>query len=128
MRIRNLGLCSLILVLPTLVFSRALAAFPDASFDVKSFQSNSMSDADLLVEFNLGDEQSYLLLVSKNSVESLLLPPREQIEGRVQRLLQILKDHQSRSGEEIQDYEQRVASGESEYARGAQALSNELLG
>ncbi len=97
-------------------------------FDVSEFQSKVLDENSVLMEFSLGAEESYLWVVGKAGVDAYVLPSRERIEGRVERLRGLLKAREMRVGEGSEGYQKRVADAEVEYGREARKLSDELLG
>ena len=53
------------------------------SLSLKEIQTQLIDDNTLILEYSLGEEKSYLWLISKNSIDSYELPKREQIEAKV---------------------------------------------
>ena len=98
-----------------------------APFDVGEFQSQVLDDNSLLLEFSLGKEESYLWVVGKTTFDSYVLPPREQIESRIERLRGLLSQNAMLPNEAVDVFQERIADAEAEYSREARALSNELL-
>ena len=99
-----------------------------APFDVADFQQNVLDENSLLLEFSLGKEESYLWLVSKTEFSSYVLPPREQIEAKIQKLREFLASRQKIKGEEIETYQARIVKAENDYWLAAKQLSDELFG
>lgn len=97
-------------------------------FDVGDFQANVLGEDDLLLEFSLGTEESYLWTVDKREVAAYYLPARGAIEARVEKLRQLLSDRQLKQGESFEGYQKRIADAEVEYRSEARALSDDLLG
>ncbi len=97
-------------------------------FDVGDFQANVLDEGSVLLEFSLGKEESYLWAVSKTEVSAFYLPSRGVIESRVEKLRGLLAQTGIKQGEAVEDYQNRIASAESEYKAEARALSDELLG
>ncbi len=97
-------------------------------FDGADFQANTLDDKSVLLEFSLGNEESYLWVVSKSEISSFVFPARERIEGRVERLRTILKDRGTLPNETLEEYQARTTKEEGEYANEARALSDEILG
>ncbi len=97
-------------------------------FDVEDFQRNVLDEGSVLLEFFLGKEESYLWVVDKREVVAFVLPPRDEIEKRVEGLRSLLTARQPKSGESIDEREERVAAAEQEYWPAARELSNLLLG
>ena len=99
-----------------------------APFDVGEFQKNILDDDSLLLEFSFGDEESYLWLIGKNEFNSYILPPREQIESKIQILRELLASREMLKDESIEDYQTRIAKAETDYLIIAKDLSRELFG
>lgn len=97
-------------------------------FDVTEFQAKILDGNSLLLEFSLGKAESYLWVVGKTQFSYYVLPPREQIESKIEKLRNLLSQQTKLPDEEIEVFQNRVAEAELEYSREAQALSNELLG
>ncbi len=99
-----------------------------APFDVGAFQRDVLDEKSVLLEFSFGADESYLWLVGKNFVESYILPPREQLESRIEKLRKLIDSRGRLKDEAIEDYQTRIAAAESEYERESQIFSRELLG
>ena len=99
-----------------------------APFDVGELQNKILNEDSLLLEFFLGEKESYLWLVGKNEVSVHILPPRERIESLVESLRSLLASREKKNGETAEDYQKRIAEAENEYALEARNLSDELFG
>ena len=99
-----------------------------APFDVGEFQKNILDDDSLLLEFSFGDEESYLWLVEKTEFGSFVLPPREQIESKIQTLRELLASREMLKDESIEDYQTRIKKAEANYLIIAKELSRDLFG
>ncbi len=99
-----------------------------APFDVAEFQHNMLDDNSLLLEFSLGNDESYLWLVGKNEFSSYVLPPREKIEKSVETLRGLLASNETRPNETVEEYQTRIATAEAAYWTEARDLSKRLLG
>ena len=97
-------------------------------FDVAEFQSQVLDDNSLLLEFSLGKEESYLWAVGKTTFDSYVLPPREQIESRIEKLRGLLSQNTMLPDESVDVFQKRIADARAEYSREARTLSNDLLG
>jgi CHAT domain-containing protein/Tfp pilus assembly protein PilF len=83
----------------------------------------------LLLEISLGEQQSYLWAVRRDSLNSFVLPGELEIRrlaGRTYAALTVR--NQSIPRETAAQRQARLAAGDAEYAEAAKALSNELLG
>jgi CHAT domain-containing protein len=56
-------------------------------------QNRLLDDNSLLLEYALGETRSYVWVVSKQSIKSYLLPPRSQLEPKVQKLILQITDN-----------------------------------
>ncbi len=99
-----------------------------APFDVEEFRKNVLDDDSLLAEFAFGDEESYLWLIGKTGFYAFVLPPREQIEAKIQTLRELLAARQINADEEIEVYQTRIAQAENEFQQTAKLLSREIFG
>jgi CHAT domain-containing protein/tetratricopeptide (TPR) repeat protein len=73
-----------------------------ATLDVKAIQ-NLLDDETVLLEYKLGDQRSYLWLVSKNTLKIYLLPKRDQVEKTAREFYDAIvsrdKTKENRAGE-----------------------------
>jgi len=82
----------------------------------------------LLLEYSLGDNASYLFLVSQTSISSYQLPKRTEIEAATRRAHELLTAPQPRPGETETKRQARIKEARANYWPGAAALSQMLLG
>lgn len=99
-----------------------------APFDVGEFQKNILDDDTLLLEFSFGEEESYLWLLGKKKLNSFVLPPREQIEAKIQTLRELLAAHEKKEDEEIETYQARIVKADEDYRQISKQLSDEIFG
>jgi CHAT domain-containing protein len=97
-------------------------------FDVAEFQQNNLDDRTVLLEFSLGEKESYLWLVGKNEVSTFVLPPREVLENRIEKIRATFENRQILAGEELETYQKRLADSDAVSNPEAKLLSDELLG
>jgi CHAT domain-containing protein len=97
-------------------------------FDIVEFQQNILDEQTVLLEFSLGERESYLWVVEKNEVTHYVLPARKIIEGRVEHLRRALEEREKSSTESIEAYQRRLSGLEEIFNREAALLSCELLG
>jgi len=98
------------------------------SFDLADFQANVLKDDELLLEFSLGEQASYLWVVDKQGLVAFNLPGRALIEEKVDRLRSLLGSREIKAGESLDEYYARVRVAEAEYTDLSRTLSNELFG
>ena len=97
-------------------------------FNINEFQQNTLDQQTLLLEFSLGEKESYLWLISKNEISTYLLPSRQVIENRIEKIHHTFDSRQILPNEEIEIYQKRIAELEKTFQAEAKILSNELLG
>lgn len=90
----------------------------------------SVLDADtVLLEYLLGDERSFVWVVTPDSLKHFSLPPRAEIERAVRRVYELLTArNQTVKGETEGRRRARLADAEAEYTQAAGALSRMILG
>lgn len=97
-------------------------------FDVREFQNRILDENSILLEFSLGETESYLWLVEKDEVSSYILPAREEIESKVENLRELIAARVRKKDETIENYQARVAEADKEYPEIARQLSDKLFG
>jgi CHAT domain-containing protein/tetratricopeptide (TPR) repeat protein len=96
---------------------------------VKEIQEQVLDAETALVEYQLGDERSFVWVVTKNSLTSFELPKRAEIEEEVKRVYAFLTARNLRpKGEAEEQRQARVSQAESEYQPASAHLSQILLG
>lgn len=102
---------------------RSATLAPPRPLDIEEIQAELRDEDTLLLEYALGDEKSYLWMVTASSVSSYELPPRAEIEGGARELYRLLTAYQADSAGTG-----RADSLEEQYWRAASAMSRTLLG
>ena len=82
----------------------------------------------LLLEYSLGDDASYLFVVSQTSITSHQLPKRAEIEAATRRVRELLTAPQPQPGDTEAKYQARVKEAREGYWTQAAELSRMLLG
>jgi CHAT domain-containing protein len=82
----------------------------------------------LLLEYSLGDDASYLFVVSQTSITSHQLPKRAEIEAAARRVRELLTAPQPQPGDTQAKYQARIKEAGEGYWPHAAALSRMLLG
>src|SRR4030095_2426305 len=82
----------------------------------------------LLLEYSLGDEASYLFVVSQTSITWRRLPKRAEIEEATRRVRELLTAPQPQPGDTEAKYQARVKEATESYWMQAAELSRMLLG
>lgn len=95
---------------------------------LKQIQDELRDTDTLLLQYSLGERQSYLWAVSADSFSSFELPPRKTIEDAATEIYKLLTARQSTDGQSNKDYEANVAASEALYLERAGPLAQMLLG
>jgi CHAT domain-containing protein len=86
-------------------------------------------DADtLFLEFSLGEKHSWLWVVSPSSIETVPLPPRDQIATAARQIYTLLTARQGKKGESSAAHSKRVAGADAQWQRASTEFSQMLLG
>jgi CHAT domain-containing protein/Tfp pilus assembly protein PilF len=91
-------------------------------------QNDLLDDDSLLLEYVLGDENSYLWAITHKDFSSYVLPKRSEIEAQVRRVREIMTARLTKPGETLGDAIGRVKREEAQYTQTAAELSRILLG
>jgi CHAT domain-containing protein/tetratricopeptide (TPR) repeat protein len=96
---------------------------------LREIQTQVLDQDTLLLEYSLGDERSYLWVVSSGSVTSYELPGREAIETAGRRFYNLVNTrNRDVKGETSEERAVRIAQADLEVPLAAAALSRILLG
>ena len=82
----------------------------------------------ILLQYSLGQERSYLWMVSRDALESHVLPGRAKIEAAAQQVYELLTAHQPRLNESPAQRLARERTADEQYWPAAMELSQMLLG
>jgi CHAT domain-containing protein/predicted negative regulator of RcsB-dependent stress response len=82
----------------------------------------------LLLEYSLGDDASYLFVVSQTSITSHQLPKRAEVEAATRRVRELLTAPQPQPGDTEAKYQARIKEAKENYWPQAAELSRMLLG
>jgi CHAT domain-containing protein/predicted negative regulator of RcsB-dependent stress response len=82
----------------------------------------------LLLEYSMGENASYLFVVSQTSITSHSLPKRAEIEVAARRMRELLTAPQPQPGDTDAKYQARVNEAKERYSMKATELSRMLLG
>ena len=95
----------------------------------EEIQRQALDDRTLLLEYFLGDERSYLWVVSASSVKSYELPKRAEIEEAAHRIKKLITARATREeGEGPERRRARITESEARYWPEAARLSRMILG
>ncbi len=95
---------------------------------VEEIQGQILDGKAMLLEYSLGEKRSFLWVVTPDSVQSFELPGRDRIEATARRYYeQVTARNQSRPGESLQAWKQRIDHADAEAERVGRDLSRLLL-
>jgi len=95
---------------------------------LKEIQQQILDQDSLLLEYSLGEERSFLWVVTPTSITSHVLPKRAEIDSAARRVYELLTArNQHPAGESPKQRAARVEKADAEYAISAAALSQMLL-
>jgi CHAT domain-containing protein len=96
--------------------------------EVSEVQKKLIDDNSILLEYALGDERSYVWLVTRSELSTYQLPSRKQIEESAKRLYSGLVSNQMVAGETIEALNSRRQNANAVIHSETAALSDLLLG
>src|SRR5262249_49951679 len=96
---------------------------------LRDIQQRVLDDETLLLEYTLGDDASFLFVVSSKSCDLFELPPRDAIETAARRVYDLLiARNRHVAGETPQQTLARVHRSEADYPQAALELSRMIFG
>ncbi len=107
--------------------ARFAALTPPQPLGLKDSQM-LLDDNSVLLEYMLGDDRSYLWLVTSKELQSFELPPRSQIELAVEEFRQLLTANQPLPNETYDELQQRIAKANQLLSSRSSNLGKLLLG
>ena len=96
--------------------------------NLAEIQQQVLDPDTLLLEYSLGDNASYLFVVSQTSITSHQLPKRAEIEAATRRVRELLTAPQPQPGDTEAKYQARIKEARESYWPQAAVLSRMLLG
>jgi tetratricopeptide (TPR) repeat protein len=96
--------------------------------NLTEIQQQVLDPETLLLEYSLGENASYLFVVSQTSITSYQLPKRAEIETATRRVRELLTAPQPRPGDTAAKRLARIKDARANYWSQAAALSRMLLG
>ena len=96
--------------------------------DVAEIQHSVIDDDTLLLEFELGEERSWLWAVTTSTLTTIELPPRRDIDAAARSLYARFTARQRRHAESSVSYATRVAAADMRLTHDADEVSSILLG
>jgi CHAT domain-containing protein len=101
---------------------------PAPTLTLKEVQAEIEDDGAVLLEYALGDENSYVWAIDQYQITSYELPQSGRIRKLVERLREALVTPQLKDGERAAEYQARVRKIDQTYQADARQLSQLLLG
>jgi len=99
-----------------------------STLTAKEAQAEIGDDDTVLLEYALGDEQSYLWAIDRQHTASYALPPSGHIKKVVESFRKTLQPPQSKEGESAAEYQARARRVDQEFQAYSRQLSKLLLG
>lgn len=99
-----------------------------APLTLQQIQKELRDGDNMLLEYALGDERSYLWVVTSNSLKYYELPARRIIEDAARELYPLITARQGSDGQVDSDYQSNVEAADNAYLGKATNLSQMLLG
>ncbi len=94
---------------------------------IREIQQQVLDDNTILLEFQLGQERSYLWTITRDGVLSYQLPSKEKIETQARRVYELLTARQPAPNLTPGQQRAREKAADLQYQKEASALSNMLL-
>lgn len=95
---------------------------------LKDIQQQVVDPDTLLLEYSLGNEHSYLWVISQTTITSFVLPKRDDIEAAARRVYELLSTPlQVVKGETPKQRLTRLARAEADYAEASASLSRMII-
>src|SRR5204863_8409528 len=82
--------------------------------DASEIQHTVIDDGTVLLEFELGNDKSWMWAVTPTTITSVALPPREEIDAAARALYENVTARQRRADETTAAYTKRVAAADAE--------------
>lgn len=96
--------------------------------NLREIQRQVLDDKSLLLEYALGDDRSYLWLVTPTDIKSFELPGRARVEGEARRLYELLTANQPLPGETFEQHRARASEAAAQLPASTARLSELVLG
>jgi CHAT domain-containing protein len=89
---------------------------------------HQLDDNTVMLEFALGEKQSWLWAVTRSSINSYKLPSGNEIESSARKVYELLTARQPRKGETEEKYQARIKQADGKFQIESANLSEVLLG
>lgn len=96
--------------------------------NLREIQRQVLDDKSLLLEYALGDDRSYLWLVTPTDIKSFELPGRARVEREARRLYELLTANQPLPGETFEQHRARASEAAAQLPASTARLSELVLG
>ncbi|MGI9068760.1 MAG: CHAT domain-containing protein [Pyrinomonadaceae bacterium] len=103
------------------------ASLQTKPLDLKAIRDRVVGDDTLLLQYSLGEERSYLWLVSKTTIDSFELPNRPRIEAVAREVYDLLTANQPLPGETFDQRQARLVTANEQLPSQIANLSRILL-
>ncbi|MFY9619492.1 MAG: CHAT domain-containing tetratricopeptide repeat protein [Pyrinomonadaceae bacterium] len=90
-------------------------------------QQQVLDDDSVLIEYLLGEERSYVWVITRTEISSAELPSRAKIETAIRRFREVLTVNQPVLNENLQQYEARIREAQAQFPSAAAELSDLLI-
>lgn len=108
---------------------RYAALTQPAPLSLKEIQSQLLDENTVLLEYSLGEDNSYLWAIGPNSLKTFSLPKRTEVEDAARRVYDLVTAaDRSVPGESIAQRQKRLSQADADYSIAIAALSRMLLG
>ncbi|MBL8166662.1 MAG: CHAT domain-containing protein [Acidobacteria bacterium] len=94
---------------------------------LREIQQRVLDEDSLLLEYALGEERSYVWVITRTEIASFVLPGRAEIESLVRRCYELLIARPRTQQENIAAYQERIVREETEFQAKIATLSQMLL-
>ena len=108
--------------------SRYSAITKAQPLSIQEIQQQVLDGNTLLLEYELGNDSSYLWALTPDGMQSYRLPPRAEVEAQARRVYQLLIARQPEPGLAVAQQRARETTADSQYQTQASILSKMLLG
>ena len=107
---------------------RYAAVMQPQSLTATDIQRSLIDDETVLLEFALGVERSWLWAITPDTLTTVELPPRREIDAATRSLYELITARQKRHGETPAAYGKRVTAADARLAGQAAVVSRMVLG
>jgi len=97
--------------------------------NLKEIQSELLDENTVLLEYGLGEDNSYAWAISPGSLKTFTLPKRSEVEAAARRVYDLVTaPDRNVAGESIEQRQKRLSQADADYPAAIAALSRMLLG